>query len=333
MAKDFDLLVGNAFDFLSKAIGEVESQPKFSIINFYSAVELFLKARLLADHWSLVVNKDADRKKFEAGDFVSVSFEVACERLNKIVQSPLPETTKASFDAIRKHRNQMVHFHHAIQSSDTVLIQTIAKEQFVAWYYLHKLLTEQWGTLFGAYKAQIASIEIHLKPHRGFLSAKFSDLESQLASDKATGKSVRKCGVCKFVAAVETAAIGSLTYYKCKVCDYGAANLVLECSDCANEGDFDGGNFICADCGYEESVEAVVERFAEVTPANCAWCDGHQTVAEFESGYLCLACLEHVDEIAECEWCGEANTGDMSESYLLGCGHCDGKGGWDSRDD
>lgn len=79
-------LVENALDFLHHAIENLERFPKLSIINFYTAVELFLKARLLHEHWSLVVAKDPDWDKFISGDFVSVSFEDACGRLSRIVK-------------------------------------------------------------------------------------------------------------------------------------------------------------------------------------------------------------------------------------------------------
>jgi hypothetical protein len=76
-----DWLIKNALDFLKHAIDDFSTHPKHSVINFYTAVELFLKARLLEEHWSLIVVKDPDRRKFEAGDFISVTFEEACNRL------------------------------------------------------------------------------------------------------------------------------------------------------------------------------------------------------------------------------------------------------------
>uniref|UniRef100_E6QVY9 HEPN domain-containing protein n=1 Tax=mine drainage metagenome TaxID=410659 RepID=E6QVY9_9ZZZZ len=44
---NFGKLVDNAFDFLDKAGREFKSEPKYSVIHFYAALELFLKARLL----------------------------------------------------------------------------------------------------------------------------------------------------------------------------------------------------------------------------------------------------------------------------------------------
>jgi len=96
----FNSLVENGLDFLFKAISEINDQPKYSVIHFYAAVELFVKARLMDEHWSLVVTKrqDPDKSKFFSGDFQSVSLDEAANRLKKIVGSGL---SQAELDAFR----------------------------------------------------------------------------------------------------------------------------------------------------------------------------------------------------------------------------------------
>jgi len=85
----FRRLVDNALDFLSKAIEDLKEHPKYSMINFHASVELFVKARLMAEHWTLVVAKrqEPDWTKFVAGDFQSVSLDDAANRLDKIIKS------------------------------------------------------------------------------------------------------------------------------------------------------------------------------------------------------------------------------------------------------
>ncbi len=61
-------IVANAIDFLTLATEEFGDRSKHSVIAFYTAVELMLKARLMEEHWSLVVGKDADMNKFKSGD-------------------------------------------------------------------------------------------------------------------------------------------------------------------------------------------------------------------------------------------------------------------------
>jgi hypothetical protein len=85
---DFDALVENAFDFLREAIAEFRDKPKYSIIHFCAAVELILKARLLREHWTLVLRQPekADLVKFKTGDFLSISVKEAVLRLDNILR-------------------------------------------------------------------------------------------------------------------------------------------------------------------------------------------------------------------------------------------------------
>ena len=80
----FNRLVENALDFLFEAISEIKEQPKYSVIHFYAAVELFVKARLMNEHWTLVITKrqEPDWDKFVAGDFQSVSLDEASLKSN-----------------------------------------------------------------------------------------------------------------------------------------------------------------------------------------------------------------------------------------------------------
>lgn len=49
----FESVVSNAIDFMTKSISELKEHPKSSVIDFYSSIELFFKARLLKEHWAL----------------------------------------------------------------------------------------------------------------------------------------------------------------------------------------------------------------------------------------------------------------------------------------
>ena len=62
-ASDFENLVRNGIDFLEKAMLQLENEPKYSVINFYTAVEIFLKAPLVHDHWTLTMMARLGRRK------------------------------------------------------------------------------------------------------------------------------------------------------------------------------------------------------------------------------------------------------------------------------
>jgi len=339
-------LIENALDFLARAIADFKSQPKHSIINFYSAVELFLKARLLQEHWSLIVLKDADRHKFEAGDFVSVSFETACERLQNVVQSPISPRARQTFDAIRKHRNKMVHFFHEADRASANRLEAIAREQLRAWYDLHKLLTVQWSPIFDGYGAEFNAIEKKLKGHREFLRAKFDDLASAIKQEKANGIAFRACGSCSFNAARVTEIIGDLSECECLVCGYQDKWFNYTCSNCSKVSPLrDGGEFACPQCQQKDDTEAIVENINEFivtsdnymdayVPAHCSECEGYRSVVEYKEQFLCVVCFCVTEHVAACGWCSEYGNGDMEDSSSFGCTMCGGSvGNQMSKDD
>lgn len=335
----FDSVVENALDFLVRAIGEFEAEPKFSMIHFYTAIELFLKARLLQEHWSLVVQKDPDRKRFEAGDFHSVTFDVACDRLRKVVQSPIGEQTLKNFDAVRKHRNKMVHFFHEADAASPDTIKQIASEQLKAWAGLHQLLNSQWATTFNNYVKRFDDVEKSLKKHREYLRAKYDELLPSIKAGQAKGDVYIACDSCHFEAARAEEILGNLNKAACRVCGFNARFFTYTCDQCGNDSPlYEGGTFNCAHCGHKEEEEEIFEKinqfvatsdnyFEALVPANCHECDGYHTVAEYEEQYLCVICLNHADELQVCGWCSEANTGNMEDSSWEGCTVCDGQAG------
>ena len=333
-------LVGNALDFLKRAIEEFDQYPKYSVIHFYTAVELILKARLLDEHWSLVVSKDPDWNKFIEGDNESVTFKEACIRLDKIVQSPLPEATKNKFNKSRENSNKMIHFFHNAKTSPKEM-DKIAAEQLSAWHDLHKMMTVNWEKVFAHWKPEFNKIERKLKKYREYLAAKFSSMEHEIASLKAKGISFKPCPACGFASAKVIEIVEGLEQTACLVCDYSEKYLVFPCPDCRKEVHLmDGSGFICSECGFECDESILVDEINEESstqdnyfdnpyPANCGYCDGYHTVVSYKGGSLCVMCLDYTsDDLKYCSWCNESNTGDMSESEYKGCGQCEGNPHW-----
>src|SRR6266700_2825820 len=92
MADELKLsLVENAEDFLSEAVKYAKAASardwKYATLHLWTALELLLKAVLENEHWSLLfedVNK-ASRKTLAEGDFQTVRFDTALERIRGIV--------------------------------------------------------------------------------------------------------------------------------------------------------------------------------------------------------------------------------------------------------
>lgn len=148
----FDSLPVNAIDFLNQSIAEIQTKPKYAVINFCASVELLLKARLMDEHWALIL-KDPDKAdlvKFRQGNFISISMEDAIARLEKVVPESIPAEAKKSLDQVRKHRNSLIHFFNPgyVGKPKKRVVAEIFAEQCKAWYHLHKLLTERWQPTF-----------------------------------------------------------------------------------------------------------------------------------------------------------------------------------------
>jgi hypothetical protein len=330
-----DNLIANATDFLKSATADLKVRPKHSVIAFYTAVELILKARLMAEHWTLTVSKNADRTNFAKGDFVSVGFDDACARLKNVIGSPLPDDAKTIFDSLRKHRNKMVHFYHEGEA-DQVSLETIALEQLRGWQALVYLMEIQWQAVFSNMAFDITAIDEGFAEHRLYAKAKFESLADTFAAIRAAGGTLVTCPSCSFEASRRDEYAEGVFWSRCIVCKSYRQWMVTPCPACehelTNEGD-DGAK--CNICDTHFSVEELVDKlneeiitkdnyFEAQTPANCSSCEGYHTVIQWREGFVCLACIEFVDELEVCGWCNEANTGDMELSALHGCSVCDG---------
>lgn len=103
-----DLITTNAIEFFNASIKDFKSRPKYSVINFCSGLELILKARLLKEHWSLIVKRpeEAALPRFQNGDFVSVSVDEALKRLGNIGSETFSQDETRCFERLRDHRNK-----------------------------------------------------------------------------------------------------------------------------------------------------------------------------------------------------------------------------------
>lgn len=330
-----DDLIANATDFLKSATSDLSVRPKHSVIAFYTAIELILKARLMAEHWTLVVSKNADRASFTKGDFVSVSFDEACARLHNVIGSPLPDNAKTIFNSLRKHRNKMVHFYHDGET-DKAALENIALEQLLGWRALVSLMENQWQSVFADMAFDITAIDAGFAEHRLYAKAKFESLAERLKAITDAGGVLVPCRSCSFKAAERNEELDGIFSSRCHVCNTYWQWMVAPCPKCSedltNEGD-DGAT--CESCEASFSVGELVDELNEeaitkdnyfdaLTPANCANCDGYHTIICWKDVFVCLSCIEYADGLGRCGWCGEGNNGDMEGSGITGCSACDG---------
>jgi hypothetical protein len=341
----FDSLTRNAFDFLERGIAEFDKAPKYSVIHFCASVEMLLKARLMREHWSLIVSKpdQANLAKFMAGDFISVTLEDCRARIRDVAGEDIGDDAYGSFRALANHRNKMVHFFHPEMDSDEKAKAQIVAEHCRSWFHLHRLLG-RWNTYFHDFSSEIAHADRAMKGHRKYLSAKFKALKNELDAARKAGNTSKACSACGFKAAIPDDLDDQIASLRCLVCDHTETQVEFECPHCgesiviANE-----GYATCEHCGGSIEPEHLVDAltkdvvgtkdyFETGLPANCGTCEGYHTVVERGDMYFCANCFDISDHVEQCEWCNEPNTGDMEHSYSTGCSHCDGKVGWEKDD-
>lgn len=343
---DFENLVRNGIDFLEKAMSQLESDPKHSVINFYTAVEIFLKAPLVHDHWTLVVvDRDLNRQNYEAGDFLSVSFEDACTRLAATLKKPLKKSAKEAFEKVRKHRNRMVHFYHS--GIDGKQRDDIKLEQAQAWFELNRFITDTWREHFKPFAGEFRRMERSLIANNHYAKAKYEDLKPKIDGLKTGGKIFEKCSRCRTNACQVEEEAPRLTSRHCMVCFHSEKMIQVDCPECGDPDQFimpyDG--FICDKCDYKVSGESQIfdlldqntvrgtkDDLDSDTPANCDECQGYHTVCDYEDGYLCTNCFIYFDSVGKCQWCNDHMTGNTEDTYVSGCEHCDGYAGHHSDD-
>jgi hypothetical protein len=216
--KMFEAVADNAVDFLAQSLRELEKAPKYSVIHFCAAVELFLKARLMLEHWALIDEdpKSANRAQFLSGVSKSVAMEGTIERLQNIATIRIAAEAQRSFAEVRKHRNKMVHFFHPeYAEASEKTIETIVIEQTKAWFYLHRLLTRDWRSHFANYQDRISELHQIVSNNRNYLKAKYEALLPGIQKGHEKGTEFFSCDFCKFPAVTRKEQLPNLLTAEC----------------------------------------------------------------------------------------------------------------------
>lgn len=342
----FAALASSAFEFLAKAIEEFSASAKFSTVHFAIAIELFLKARLMREHWALLLDKpdQADKAAFFRGEAKTVSPEQALDRLRKIAGVQIPPVSREIFLKIAKHRNKMVHFVHAgeMDVDGKEGLALIVAEQCAGWLAL-RLLLEEWRE-FEVYEEDIQRIGFQMERHRAYLEESFKAKQDVLEAHRKGGGRVTACPSCKFDSVRVFEATGAISPASCVVCRYNGSEIEITCinEDCQSVIQFNAYEMApgqCPGCGMvidEDFLREALDTGEAVTPDNyfdhvdmsCPFCSGYHTVVEHHGGYVCVQCFETSDEMGICGHCGECQLGGAPEhSSLVGCEFCEGSAG------
>lgn len=340
-------LLDNAFDFLERAIAEFEAAPKYAVIHFCAAVELFLKARLAQEHWTLVVAQpdSVDLAKFAEGRFVSVSLRVAAERLAKVLGVGLAKEELQSFEALVHERNRMVHFHHPlVDGEDAEVRARLAAEQCLAWHHMHAILVNRWEQAFPLPRRRLREIETAMLRHRRFVTARYKAIAAELKEKKAAGASIVDCPACACEALEVTEEATPFVDSRCHVCKLIKTGALIPCPQCERANVMTDGWGQCDGCGKKIEPDDVLRSLRAVdsdrrdphepqpTIANCGVCGTYHSAVPVKDYWVCSNCLDRAETVEQCEWCSDYSTYLDGNSFLVGCECCEGRMG-DARDE
>lgn len=351
----FEGLVKNAIDFFNHAFDEqlIENNPKYSLLSFVSGVELILKARLIQEHWSLILidPAKADYDKFIKGDFKSISIPAAIERINKILNEHIRHDYFGEINFIQSHRNKLVHFYEPayLNKEDPKhkkKVEKVVSEQFRTWYRLSLILNDEWKDIFKSFNDNFDMLNNKLKKNRKYLREKFNELSSELETLQADGHIIAKCPVplCGFDSLVVKDVLNgeaSFTKGECIVCDFIGWVVVLFCKACQSSiihtNDEELMNCTCgSEIDIDDEINTAFEYdFIDIGDEHsdqsvlCSHCES-KFIVEIDEKYLCLKCLEEFYYLEHCEHCNQCYAIDsydaLEGSWLSGCENCDGRG-------
>ncbi len=244
----------------------------------------------------------------------------------------------------------MIHFFHEAHSTDenNQLKQQIVKQQLNAWYFLHRLLTEQWEEIFSKWSQEIIEIDRSLRKLHEFLDIIFENCQTKIIGLKKSGHIFTNCPSCGFEAKHHDNELNISYESECLVCGLNDQCLQIECTDCGSNVIFENSGYsTCEKCSKKFDPKALADILIDKGAAyvaamdgdnsldagNCSECEGYHSVVKTENEeYICANCLEVFDSLELCQWCNDPNTGEMGDSYAMGCNFCEGYAGWHADD-
>lgn len=341
----FDALVRNALGFVNSSIDHLQNKPKNAIVDLYTAVELFLKARLMKEHWTLMLSKPetGDLQNLAVGDFLSVYLDDALNRIPSILGEKIDKNASDNFKALGEHRNQIVHFAHSGMDNPSKTQAGVIAEAWASWHYLHALLTGLWEGVFQPYAVELQVLNQRMMRQGEFIKTRFEILKPQIKIQEKKGKKLVPCGHCHMPAAIvgETHSWG--TDYTCMVCGVDdtaveECNAELPCPTCnAPFKFFQKGLNACPNCGHDITTDVLTNLCAEHYPQGDDWCEeGQEHIASchkcehpqpsvffIDGMWSCVSCFDRGWGAVACERCDEFVTGDMERIQYFACHKCE----------
>jgi len=322
-------ILKNSLLFLLEGIQQIDTNPRQSIVSFWTGVELFIKSLLVEEHWSLIVKdtKIINHDKFENGDFVSIDFPHSIALLENVFNITLEKKTRAAFDTIRKHRNKIIHFNNPHLENKTVLeLCDIFIEMGNVWDELKGL----WLPVIDlGDKNDLAKLYYNITAaidnHKVILEGKYQHVY-EINLRHINNEDILLCASCNYKAVVLSSVNKILYEAKCLVCNDETDVIIVKCVYCKKINILNKSSIVCAHCHEQlDLMSCILGDDAERCRPSVATCHrcGSKSVANIESIWFCLNCFSYHSTVATCDSCGSSVTHSTKKSHSEGCICCE----------
>ncbi len=314
-----DRILKNSLAFLLEGIEQIESNPRQSIVSFWTGVELFIKSILVEEHWSLIVRdtNHVDHERFVSGDFASIDFSQSILLLEHIFNIELDKKTRSALDTLRKHRNKIVHFtDQEIANKNALELCDIFVEMSAVWEELNGLQLIPLGfddnTIAGFYAAITNAIENHKVILEGKYQHAYTIKLKHIDDEK-----ILDCSCCNYRAVTLRPVNSILHEATCHVCNDMTDVIRVECENCNNVALLHRSETVCSTCHHQ--IDKITSVFNQRSPgtdyivATCHRCHS-KSVVDIDSIWFCLNCYSYHLSVNICEYCGASVTHDTEGS-------------------
>ncbi|MCA0403802.1 MAG: hypothetical protein LCH30_08400 [Proteobacteria bacterium] len=339
-------LLENAYEFSKRASKDLENKDyKFSLIHFCSSIEQILKARLIIEHWMLVIDKnDIDSAKiteFQQGINKTIPILSVLKRSENLFDN-VNKAYVSCIEDLFKERNKIMHFYSSkISNKDEQL--EIVRLIFRSWYLTHNII--ETSKTFEPFKSKFNLINTEMMKFKEYLGVIFMEKKPQLDALEKAGNDRTSCEECGYSAFFGDSTDDLIKEGKCMVCAHDEIYIKIECQSCKRVNclfySHDLMDLKCSndDCGLTITCNhnAILNELEGVSDdpkhgcdyPSCSECETQYCVGMFKNVWLCSNCLCVHDVVSQCEFCGEYVTRYKEDSYLSGCGFCEGRLGYE----
>lgn len=319
-------LTKNALAFLRRAIFQMNSaaedgddqQLAFAVVDLAVATEVLIKARLLREHWTLIladVNK-AKLAELLSGSARTITHEQAVSRLEQIAGVSLTGSNFAHEQAIKQIfqlRNRAAHFTLGHEATDGIRTQMGLGLNFLLWFLDEEFKTVNELEVNHEIEYLMADVSRELAKIKELTSARLKTIKPRLRSAPA----LAQCPVCH----QETLILGD-GMAECPFCrnpwldgDDIASEYVAEVLELsAYRTVKDGGIWPiheCPECARMALVEGVFQHRSSYRAPKapealrCDW--------EGQYYWVCFSCglLEYKGDLMSCYRCGDVARNDI----------------------